>query len=58
MNIIEKIKSIYSQLSDDDFSPRGTIMVQDNSDGKGPYIAKWEYLGLKKPTIEQLEEIK
>ena len=55
MNIIEKIKSIYSQLSDDDFSPRGTIMVQDNSDGKGPYIAKWEHPTLTRPTDEQLE---
>jgi hypothetical protein len=57
MNIVEKIKSIYSQLSDNDFSPHGTIMVQDNSDGKPPYIAKWEHPTLSKPSDEQLGEI-
>tara|TARA_R110000868_G_scaffold129353_2_gene338068 strand:- start:217 stop:384 length:168 start_codon:yes stop_codon:yes gene_type:complete len=54
MNIVEKIKSIYPDLWDKDFSPTGTIVVQDDSDGKGPYIAKWGHPTLTRPTEEQL----
>ena len=55
MNIIEKIKSIYPELTDVDFLPvTGTIILQNNSDGKGDYIAKWEHPTLAKPTAEQL----
>lgn len=54
MNIVEKIKSIYSELTDNDFSPFGTIRIQNDSDGKGDYIAKWEHPTLPRPTDEQL----
>jgi hypothetical protein len=54
MTLYEKIKSIYSDLTDADFSPRGTITLQNDSDGKGDYIAKWEHPTLAKPTAEQL----
>ena len=55
MTLFEKIKSIYPSLTDDDFcSPRGTIILQNDSDGKGDYIAKWEHPTLAKPTAEQL----
>ena len=55
MNIIEKIKSIYHELVDADFSPfTGKITLQNDSDGKGDYIAKWEHPILAKPTDEQL----
>ena len=31
-------------LKDEDFSPMlGSILLQDDSDGQGPFIAKWEY---------------
>jgi hypothetical protein len=30
------------------------IILQNNSDGKGDYIAKWEHQTLAKPTEEQL----
>ena len=37
------IKAI-PELIDADFAPiTGTIMLQDDSDGQGAYIAKWEY---------------
>ena len=52
--MFEKIKSIYPQLTVDDFSPRGTITLQNDSDGKGDYIAKWNHPTLAKPTTEQL----
>lgn len=53
--LIEKIKSIYPELTDDDFHPdRGTISLRDNSDGNGPFIDKWEHPTLARPTEEQL----
>ena len=56
MTLSEKIKSIYSELTGDDFHPtRGTIYVCNDSDGKGDYIAKWEHPTLAKPTEEQLK---
>jgi len=53
----EQIKTIYTQLSDEDFSPRGTIRLQNDSDGKGDYIAKWDHPTLPRPTDEQLGAI-
>jgi len=50
----QKIKSIYPQLIDEDFDIGGTIMLQNDSDGKGDYIAKWEHPTLPRPTDEEL----
>jgi hypothetical protein len=50
----EKIIALYPKLTDEDFGPRGTILLQNDSDGKGDYIAKWEHPTLAKPTDEQL----
>jgi len=56
--LMEKIKSLYPSLVDDDFSPfRGTIHLQNDSDGKGDYIAKWEHPTLTRPTQAQLDEV-
>ena len=52
MTLYEKIKNIYPQLEDKDFLD--TIRLQNDSDGKGDYIAKWEHPTLAKPTEEQL----
>jgi hypothetical protein len=52
MNLYEKIVALYSQLTPEDFSSRGTIRLQD--DGQGAYIAKWEHPTLAKPTDEEL----
>jgi len=57
MTLLEKIKTIYTELNIEDFGPFGTIMIQNNSDGKGDYIAKWEHPTLARPTKEQLEAI-
>jgi hypothetical protein len=52
--IIDQIKAIYPSLTDDDFRPgKGTILIQDNSDGNGPYIAQWNNPN-PQPTAEQL----
>ena len=53
--LYEKIIQLYPQLTVEDFSPsRGTILLQNDSDGKGSYIAKWEHPTLVRPTAEQL----
>jgi hypothetical protein len=54
MNLYQKIIALYPQLIDDDFASRGSITLQNDSDGKGDYIAKWEHPTLPCPTEEQL----
>lgn len=41
MTLYEQIKSIYHELEKEFLD--GTIILQNDSDGKGDYIAKWEY---------------
>ena len=53
-NLSTKIK-IYAAangVADVDFMK--DVMLQDDSDGKGPYIKSWTVDGLEKPTDEQL----
>jgi hypothetical protein len=54
MNLYEKIKTIYPQLTDADFGFDGTIRLQNDSDGKGDYISEWNHPTLPRPTEEQL----
>jgi hypothetical protein len=52
MTLYDKIKTLYPELQDTDFLD--TIRLQNDSDGKGDYIAKWEHPTLARPTEEQL----
>ena len=53
MTLWEKIIAVYPELTDADFHPTsGNISLQDDSDGQGAYIAKWEY---SKPIPEGLK---
>ena len=52
MTLFEKIKSLYPSLEDKDFMT--VITLQNDSDGKGDYIAKWEHPTLAKPTDDEL----
>ena len=52
MTLYEKIKQLYQELEDKEFVT--VIRLQNDSDGKGDYIAKWEHPTLSKPTEEQL----
>jgi hypothetical protein len=55
MNIVEKLMSIYPELTIDDMvGDAKTIYLQNDSDGRGDYIAKWEHPTLPRPTDEQL----
>ena len=55
MNLYEKITAIYPELTIQDFHAiKGTIILQNDSDGKGDYIKSWEHPTLPRPTAEQL----
>jgi hypothetical protein len=52
MTLYDKIMAIYPSLTDMDFMT--VITLQNDSDGKGDYIAVWNHPTLAKPTEEQL----
>jgi hypothetical protein len=55
MTLYEKIMALYPSLTNKDFiGINSTILLQNDLDGKGDYIAKWEHPTLARPTEEQL----
>ena len=53
-----KIRKLYPSLTNDDFDPEtGTILLQNDSDGKGDYIKSWNHPSLAKPTPSQLDAV-
>jgi len=52
MTLYDKIMALYPELTQQDFLT--TITLQNDSDGRGDYIAKWEHPTLARPTEEQL----
>jgi hypothetical protein len=52
MTLYEKIVAFYPELTTQDFMT--VIRLQNDSDGRGDYIAKWEHPTLPRPTEEQL----
>lgn len=54
MNLYAKIKTLYTELQETDFMT--VITLQNDSDGKGDYIAKWDHPTFPRPTEEQLEQ--
>ena len=55
MNLYEKIKTIYPELIDRDFLT--VITLQNDSDGRGDYIAAWNHPTLARPTDEELANV-
>lgn len=43
MNLFDQIIAVYPELADGKFFNDCTIVLQDDSDGFGAYIAKWDY---------------
>lgn len=56
MKLYEKILALYPDLTETDFGPRGTIILQNDLDEKGDYIAKWEHPTFAKPTDQDLQK--
>jgi hypothetical protein len=55
MTLYEKIMALYPSLTQQDFMT--VITLQNDSDGKGDYIAFWRHPTLAEPTKEQLDAI-
>ena len=52
MTLSDKIMALYPALTQQDFLT--TIRLQNDSDGRGDYIAAWDHPTLARPTEEQL----
>jgi len=56
MTLYDKILLVYPTLNSADFYPvKGTIVLQNDSDGNGDYIKEWNHSKLSKPTQIQLD---
>ena len=55
MTLYEKIISLYPELTDNHFM--SVIRLQNDSDGRGDYIALWNHPTLARPTQEQLDSV-
>ena len=55
MSLYEKLVTKHPELKPEDFHPAtGTILLMDDSDGFGPYIAKWNHPTLPQPSDSEL----
>jgi hypothetical protein len=52
MTLYDKIKALYPELTDRDFMT--VIRLQNDSDGKGDYIAAWDHPTQARPTEQEL----
>ena len=58
MTLYEKIKQLRNTLTDEDFAPgTGTIVLQNDSDGRGDYIKEWNHATETQPTQEELDGV-
>jgi hypothetical protein len=55
MTLYDKIIAIYPTLVTQDFLT--VIRLQNDSDGRGDYIAAWNHPTLPRPTQEQLDAV-
>ena len=55
MTLYDKIMAIYPDLTTQDFLT--VIRLQNDSDGRGDYIAAWNHPTLPRPTQEQLDAV-
>lgn len=56
MSLQDQIITIYPTLTESDFDIRtGTIVLQNDSDGKGDYIKSWTNIN-PQPTEAQLQD--
>ena len=58
MILYDKILQLRPNLTIDDFSlVDGTIVLQNDSDGKGDYIKSWNHPTETQPTQEELDGV-
>ena len=55
MSLFDKIVAMHPELNVDDFHPlHGSILIQDDSDGQGTYIVKWDHPTIARPSDASL----
>lgn len=52
MTLFKQICEVYPELTNTDFDPKGVIGLQNDADGQGDYIVRWDY---EKPIPEGLK---
>ena len=57
MTLLKKILAVRPNLTKDDFRPEGTIVLQNDSDGKGDYIREWNHPTVTQPTNQELNGV-
>jgi len=57
MALYDKILAVRPNLTEDDFTPEGTIVLQNDSDGRGDYIREWNHATETQPTQEELDGV-
>ena len=58
MNLWEKIVALHPSIALDESVLVGKcVVLQNDMDGRGDYIAKWEHPTLPRPTQEQLDAL-
>jgi hypothetical protein len=58
MTLYNKIIAVYPSLTIKDFYPNtGTIILQNDGQGNGDYIASWKNTEYPEPTQEQLDAV-
>lgn len=57
MALYDKILTVRPNLTSDDFAPEGTIVLQNDSDGKGDYIKEWNHPTVTRPTTQELNGV-
>ena len=55
MTLYEKVMALHPELTDRDFM--SVIPLQNDSDGRGDYIAAWNHPTLARPTDEELANV-
>ena len=55
MTLYDKIMALYPSLTQQNFLT--VITLQNDSDGRGDYIAAWNHPTLAQPTQAQLDEV-
>jgi len=56
MSLYEKIVAKHPELKVEDFHPvSGSILLQDDSDGFGPRIERWNHPTIAQPSDEEME---
>jgi hypothetical protein len=53
----EQIIALYPELTTKDFVPPVHIVLRDDSDGNGPYIAEWTHPTLSRPDFGHKQEV-